>query len=146
MNDREHCINVCNRLLRGERSAVETYDKAIERFDDLPAVVELQRIRDEHVVAVRALEQNVLSMGAAPDEGTGAWGKFAKTVQSAANMFGAESAINALQQGEEHGRENYESALHDDAVMDECKDLMIKQLLPPIREHIVALENLQKTA
>jgi hypothetical protein len=32
MSDTEHCIKVCNSLLRGEISAVETYDKAIEKY------------------------------------------------------------------------------------------------------------------
>jgi hypothetical protein len=48
----DHCIDVCNRLLRGERSAVETYDKAIEKYGSEPAAATLRRIRDEHALAV----------------------------------------------------------------------------------------------
>jgi uncharacterized protein (TIGR02284 family) len=143
----EHCIDICNGLLRGERSAVETYDHALEKYHDKPAVeAVLSRIRDEHAAAVRALEANVRSMGGTPDGTSGAWGTFASTVQGTANLFGAGSALESLQQGEKSGRHDYEEALEDDEVMTECKSLIQGTLLPPVKEHVVALEALQKAA
>jgi uncharacterized protein (TIGR02284 family) len=142
----EHCIDVCNRLLRGERSAVETYNQAIERFTDSPARPELERIRTEHHEAVNRLIQSVREMGGTPDESSGSWGVFARGVQGAANLFGAGSAVSNLQNGEEHGRSDYEDALQDEDVMPEHKAMIRDELLPRIQRHISTLERLEDYA
>lgn len=144
--DTNHCIEVCNRLLRGERSAVETYDKALAKYGSESAAAELSRIRDEHAEAVATLEENVRSMGGEPDHESGAWGAFANTVQQSANLMGENSAIESLQTGEKTGRNDYEKALHDEEVMTDCKELIRSRLLPCIDEHISTLEQLQKAA
>jgi uncharacterized protein (TIGR02284 family) len=146
MSNTEHCIEICNKLLRGERSAVETYDMAIRKFGAEPALAELSRLRDHHAEAVSTLEENVLSMGGQPDEHAGAWGAFANTVQGTANLLGANSALEALQKGEQSGQGDYEKALEDDEVMAECKNLIQTRLLPRTTEHIEILERLQKAA
>ncbi len=149
MNDpsnKDHCISVCNGLLRGERSAVETYTQAIEKHSTAPAAAELTRILGEHKEAVTRLADNVRSMGGEPDTTSGAWGVFAKTVQATSNLFGAESAIGSLQKGEESGRSDYEEALLDDEVMIECKQMIREELLPRTIAHIAALEQLARTA
>lgn len=143
----EHCIESCNRLLRGERSAVETYDIALKHYDGNPEVVSgLARIRDEHVRAVEVLEENVLSMGGVPDRTSGAWGTMATTVQSTASMAGESVALSSLQMGEKAGQGGYEDALKDDEVMPACKQLISSKLLPRLLEHIATLEHLQKKA
>jgi uncharacterized protein (TIGR02284 family) len=143
----KHCIDTCNSLLRGERSAVETYDQALEKYRDKPEVTaELSRIRAEHADAVRQLEDNVRSMGGTPDTDSGAWGAFAQAVQGAANLFGAGSALESLQQGEKSGERDYENALEDEEVMPVCKNLITSKLLPPVREHVSRLGALQRAA
>jgi len=142
-NTNQHCIDVCNSLLRGELSAVETYTQAIEKYPTDPKVSELQSIRREHVEASAILTQNVRSMGGIPDTDSGAWGMFAKTVQGTANFFGAGSAVESLLQGEESGRHDYENALEDEKVMVECKVMIREELLPKVRQHIARLEQLQ---
>jgi len=142
-NTNQHCIDVCNSLLRGELSAVETYTQAIEKYPTDPKVSELQSIRREHVEASAILTQNVRSMGGIPDTDSGAWGVFAKAVQGTANFFGTGSAVESLLQGEESGRHDYENALGDDKVMVECKVMIREELLPKVRQHIARLEQLQ---
>ena len=142
-NTNHHCIDVCNSLLRGELSAVETYTQAIEKYPTDPKVGELQSIRREHVEASAILTQNVRSMGGIPDTDSGAWGVFAKAVQGTANFFGAGSAVESLLQGEESGHHDYENALNDDKVMVECKVMIREELLPKVRQHIARLEQLQ---
>lgn len=141
----EHCIDVCNGLLRGERSAIETYDKAIASFG-AEAPPELNRIRDEHVDAAVMLEENVTSMGGTPDLEAGPWGAFAATVQGAANVLGKNTALEALQTGERTGKRDYEKALEDEEVMDECKNMIRANLLPRVTEHISVLERIQEAA
>ena len=143
----EHCIDICNGLLRGERSAVETYDQALGKYRKQPPVfAELTRIRDEHAAAVSALEENVRSMGGTPDDSSGTWGTIAGAIQATANLFGAGSALESLQQGEKAGQHDYEEALADEGVMTECKGLIRAKLLPPVQGHVTALEALQKAA
>lgn len=142
----EHCIDVCNRLLRGERSAVETYDKAIEKYGDKPVLEGLNRIRSEHAAAVSELEANVRSMGGEPETDSGAWGTLANTVQSTANLFGAGSALEALESGEQMGVTDYKAALEDAEVMPGCKDLIRGTLLPLTEAHIAELKMLQQAA
>ncbi len=144
MSNTDHCITTCNRLLRGERSAVETYDKAIEKYHLVPALQDLKRIRADHAAAVSRLEANVRSMGGEPEEGSGAWGTFVNTIMGAANFLGEESAVAALRNGETHGKSDYEDALKDEGVMPECKTMINTELLPRTVEHLATLEDLQK--
>lgn len=142
----DHCISVCNELLRGELAAVETYDQAIEKYADQPATEELQRIREDHSRAASRLAENVRNMGGEPETGSGSWGVFATAVQGTANLFGRSSALESLQKGEEAGSKNYQEALTDEEVMPECKEMIREQLLPPVIEHIACLEKLEHAA
>ena len=138
----EECITVCNSLLRGELSAVETYDQALEKYAATPAAGELGRIRSQHSTAAARLAANVREMGGVPETGSGVWGTFATTVQGTANLFGEGSALQSLKQGEEKGRRDYEDALENDEVMEDCKMMIRTELLPPIHSHISILETL----
>jgi len=142
----EHCIDVCNGLLRGELSAVETYGQAIEKYAGSPVTEELRRIRADHSRSANWLSANVREMGGVPEKNSGTWGLFATAVQGAANLFGRDSAIESLQRGEEAGRKDYQKALLDDEVMADCKLMIREDLLPPVIEHINSLEKLEHAA
>jgi len=136
------CIDVCNRLLRGELSAAETYRQTISKFEGDPAVTTLRQILSDHEFAAELLRNNVLEMGGEPSTDSGAWGVFANTVQGVAKVFGESSALKGLQQGEEHGLDDYEDALEDDDVMASCKDMIRADLMPRTRQHIASLQEL----
>lgn len=140
----EDCIKVHNKLLRGELSAIETYAKAIEKYPNSSAIPELRRIQSEHRQSANTLTANIREMGGVPDTDSGAWGTFANAVQSASNLFGEGSAIESLQRGEEHGKNDFEAALEDDDVMDTHKTTIRNELLPRVKEHIVTLEGLEE--
>lgn len=142
----DHSLELCNKFLRGERSAVETYDQAIEKFGHKQDLGDLQRIRDEHREAVTRLEEHIRTMGGTPDQDSGAWGTFAKAVQGAANLIGADSAISSLQQGESHGRSDYADALEDIDVLPEVKEMVRTHLLPRTDDHIQELARLAEPA
>lgn len=144
-NDTSACIKVCNSLLRGELAAVETYSLAINRYVGTPAASELQRIRSDHALSAARLSQNVREMGGTPDDDSGAWGIFAKAVQGAANLFGADSAIESLKKGEEKGRSDYEAALEDEGVMPVHKEAIRSELLPRVEHHIATLTRLEQS-
>ncbi len=147
MSEHNHCIDICNRLLRGERSAVETYAQTVAKYPDEPIIVaRLEAIRGKHARSVLALEENVRSMGGEPDVSSGPWGALAEVAQSTANILGIAAAIANLENGEKAGRGDYERALDDGEVMPACKELIRDRLLPPIAFHIAELETLARRA
>jgi len=136
------CIQVCNSLLRGELSAVETYGQTIKKFEGDPAAATLCDILAEHEQTVALLRENVLHMGGEPSTDSGAWGTFASATQGVAKVFGESSALQNLRRGEEHGLQEYTEALANDDVMPECKEMISRELLPRTQNHILTLEGL----
>ena len=143
MNATHECIDVCNSLLRGELSAIETYSQAIAKFDSDPARSTLEDIRFDHEASASRLRDHLAEMGAEPATDSGAWGEFAKAVEGSAKVFGDSAALTALEKGEEHGINEYEEALRNPDVMDEIKTVIRTRLLPSLTEHIATLKRLK---
>lgn len=138
-------IAALNTLLRGELSAVETYEQALEKFegkDTETAVKELRRIRDEHQWAVGILRTRVLALGGTPYEGSGVWGVFTAAVTGVAKVMGPHTAVSTLRRGEDHGIGEYEDVLQDEEVSAECKYLIRNDLQARCKAHIQALERI----
>ncbi len=131
-----------NSVLRGELSAVETYEQAIPKFDDMNIRSVLSHIRDEHTQAVELLRSHLRDMGAEPSDSSGSWGTFASTVTGAAKMLGPQTTLGALKQGEEYGIGTYEGMLEDQDVPVACKDILRDELLPRCRDHVRALDSM----
>lgn len=142
MNDTQSCIDACNKLLRGEISAIETYSQALEKFKSTSALTPLQQILEDHQRSAATLRIHISEMGAAPDTGSGPWGAFAKAVEGVATLLGKSPAIAILIQGEEHGISEYEEALNDPGVMDEMKIVFRDIHIPRLQKHIAVLEEL----
>lgn len=140
MQTTDHTMKVLNSLLRGELSAIETYSQAIHKFPDFADHGKLERMRADHLESAETLREIITDLGGDPSTDSGAWGGFAKTVESVASAFGDSPAMSALKQGEEHGIGEYEDALSDKGVDSEVKAVIRDDLLPPLREHIVDLE------
>jgi uncharacterized protein (TIGR02284 family) len=129
-------------LVRGELSAIETYQQALEKMHDAPEATELQAIETEHRGAVRALKDQVLQHGGTPDDHSGAWGTWAKLIEGTARMFGNTAALEALRQGEQHGIKEYEKAMETDELDAEACKLIRNKLLPQAHSHISVLDRL----
>ncbi len=132
--------DILNRLLRGELAATETYQQALSKVGNEPRAAELRRIHDEHRTAANELRQHIHGHGGQPDQGSGAWGAWAKTVEGSAKIFGNAAAVKALKEGEEHGVKDYEDALNDADLAGDCKELIRNRLLPLTRGHIPVLD------
>jgi len=141
----EACADACNQLLRGELSAIETYDQALEKFTDSQEAVTLGRLREIHTRHAEKLRQHLVSMGATPSTDSGAWGAFAKAVEGTAKLLGESPALQALIAGEEHGIDEYKEALQDEDVMAEIKTVIQSELLPEQRQNVQTLKQLQRT-
>ncbi len=96
-----------NSFLRGEIAAVQTYRQAIEKLRDSAHVLTLRDCMRSHEQRVTALTLEIRRLGGEPAAGSGAWSTFAKLVEGGAKAFGEKAAIAALEEGEDHGRNDY---------------------------------------
>lgn len=122
-------IEKLNSFLRGERSAVETYNQAIEKLDDDPHTQQrLRSLCDSHNARVGMLASRIRALGGKPDETSGAWGSFAKLVEGGAKLFGKSAAIAALEEGEDHGKRLYADNM--DELSADTKEFIRSQIIP----------------
>lgn len=121
-----------NSFLRGEISAVETYRQAIAKLADSPFLPQLRECLRSHEMRVDLLSQHVRRLGGEPSEGSGVWGAFARAIEGGAKLFGDNAAIAALEEGEDHGRNDYQRDLGDlDA---ESRTFVEAEILPEQEE------------
>ena len=124
----EQTIDNLNRLLRGELSAVETYDQVLHTKDVAPARPDLAACHQTHRDRVQRLRHAVSELGGEPAADSGAWGAFAKMVEGGARTMGIKTAIAALEEGEDIGIKEYESVL--DKLDTPWRRLASNELLP----------------
>ena len=142
---KETCdTDILNKLLRGEISAVETYDQAMQKFAGQSIETELREIRDEHQEAVAHWRDRVMHFGAEPVSSSGAWGTFAATVTGTAKIIGPETVLEALRKGEGQGIGDYEEALENPKVDEGCKTMIRDEFLLACREHQTELDRMMK--
>jgi uncharacterized protein (TIGR02284 family) len=108
---REQSVDVLNSFLRGEISAVETYRQAIEKIERPQIRTQLQDCMQSHAQRVTLLSEQIRTLGGTPASGSGIWGAFAKAVEGGAKTLGDKVAIAALEEGEDHGRNDYKRDL-----------------------------------
>ena len=140
MKSTNEAIARLNGLLRGELAATVTYQQALEKVGNEPGVTDLRRVHDEHREAANTLRQHIHQHGGQPEQHAGVWGTFAQAWEGTAALFGNNAALSALKQGEERGLSDYETALQDAHLEQDCKDLIRTRLLPKTREHVQVLE------
>jgi uncharacterized protein (TIGR02284 family) len=127
-------------LIRGEMAAVKTYKTALEKVKDPKEVKKLKAIQEDHSNAVTKLKTFANKEVKEDTESAGPWGAFAKAYTGGAKLFGNETALKALKQGEEHGINEYQEALEDDSIKPELKQMIRTQFLPKQKEHINTLK------
>jgi demethoxyubiquinone hydroxylase (CLK1/Coq7/Cat5 family) len=106
-------VNHLNSFLRGELAAVETYRMALTKLDHSPNRALLEHCERSHAARARILAQEVRKRGGEPSDGSGPWGTFAKLFEGSAAALGEKAAIAALEEGEDHGRDDYRRDLPD---------------------------------
>lgn len=121
-------IQQFNSFLRGEISAVETYEQAIKKAEDPHVLAVLRENRASHAERVALLEREIRALGGEPSKGSGVWGGFAKAVEGGAKLFGESAAIAALEEGEDHGLADYKADLSK--LSPAHRSIVTLQLLP----------------
>ena len=142
--DRKRTITALNDLLRGELSAVETYDMALPLIsEDRMALADLRACRASHQDRVDLLRDAVIRAGGEPVDSSGAWGAFARAVEGSASALGSSSlAVKTLEKGEEHGLREYEELLP--RLEMEWRTMISKEALPEQRRTQNIVSSVQK--
>jgi len=136
-------VDALNSFLRGEISAVETYRQAIGVITDDRIKGLLEDCQHDHERRVESLKERIEKLGGTPAEGSGPWGLFAKLVQAGADTIGEQAAIQALEQGEDHGLADYQRDLEQ--VHGEARRLVRMELLPSQKRTHAQLSKLKRT-
>jgi uncharacterized protein (TIGR02284 family) len=143
--DHEKRADEINELLRGEISAVETYDQALKKLGNESEGKPLREILQNHRDSAKKLEAEVRSLKAEPSTDSGAWGTWAKTVEGSAKVMGDDAALKALKEGEEHGLKEYQDALDKNEVPAKVKTLIRSSLIERQKKNIASLDKLMES-
>lgn len=107
MNSAE--INTLNNLLKGELSAVESYAEAVLKVEEDSYIQKIFRqAQSSHIERAEKLRNAITASGGTPAESSGLWGSFAKLVTNTASGIGEKAIVNALEEGEDIGSNEYE--------------------------------------
>jgi uncharacterized protein (TIGR02284 family) len=140
---REQSVDVLNSFLRGEISAVETYRQALEKVERPQIRTQLQDCMQSHAQRVTVLSEQIRTLGGTPSTSSGVWGTFAKAVEGGAKTFGEKAAIAALEEGEDHGRNDYRRDL--DKLDVATRQLVQTRVVPEQQRTHDAMSALKKT-
>jgi hypothetical protein len=122
-------VDQLNSFLRGEMSAVETYQQAIEKLEAFSTSRDQLLVNlKSHQDRVMMLRDAIVQLGGTPADGSGPWGAFAKVVEGGAKVFGEKAAVAALEEGEDHGLADYKRGLED--LDPTSRTLVMSKLLP----------------
>jgi demethoxyubiquinone hydroxylase (CLK1/Coq7/Cat5 family) len=136
-SNNEKAVSNLEALCRGELAAVETYNTALASASlgrIRPQLIQCQR---SHQNRVHLLGWRIHLLGGTPPESSGAWGVFAKALESAATIIGERAAIATLEEGEDHGLNEYRSRLSE--LDEDTRDFIQARVLPAQTEtHAIA--------
>lgn len=133
----ERVLGHLEALCRGELAAVETYNTALASASLGSYRAPLIQCQRSHQNRVHLLGWRIHLLGGTPPESSGAWGVFAKAIESAATVIGERAAILALEEGEDHGLNEYRSRLSE--LDTDTRDFILARVLPAqIETHAIA--------
>jgi uncharacterized protein (TIGR02284 family) len=136
-------VDTLNSFLRGEISAVETYRQALGHVSDDRLRGTLEECQHDHEHRVEELRERIRKLGGEPASNSGLWGTFAKLMQGGADLLGEKAAIQALEEGEDHGLHDYQRDA--DQVHGEARRFVKMELLPAQKRTHERLSRLKRT-
>ena len=126
-------------LCKGEMAAVETYDLALGSRSLRPFADRLRHCESSHRERVELLRLHIEARGGLPPSSSGAWGVFARAVETAAAALGRRLALSALEEGEDLGLSEYRNQT---GVLDDESGRFVERYLLPaqIETHRIVRE------
>lgn len=135
-------VETLNSFLRGELSAVETYHQALKHVSERSRG-RLEDCLHDHEQRVESLRERITRLGGTPSESSGPWGAFAQFIQGGADLLGEQAAVQALEQGEDHGLADYQRDLNK--THGEARSFVRMSLLPAQKRTHDQIRLLKKT-
>lgn len=135
-------VDELNSVLRGELSAIETYNQVLEKFGREPQASTLRAFLEDHQATATDLKDHITKLGGQPSTDSGAWGEWAKAVTGTAKLFGDAIALTALKKGEEHGLKEHQDLIANAGVPIELKDKEKKVYIPRMEARVASLDQL----
>jgi hypothetical protein len=114
----EEILDSLTEQYRGEIAAIESYEKALKKYEDQPEEAELRRMYREHLDATLRLRETLREQGRVLPEGSGAWGTVASAVERVATIINDELPLQILRRGESIGVDGYDALLKGDGLSD----------------------------
>jgi demethoxyubiquinone hydroxylase (CLK1/Coq7/Cat5 family) len=139
----EEVVGKLNSFLRGEISAVETYRQALDKIADPAIRSQLQSCEQDHEQRIQLLRARITELGGTPEQSSGAWGVWAKLVQGGGNLLGEKTALQALEEGEDHGLNDYRRDL--DELDGDTRSWVESNILPKAERTHGTLSTLKRT-
>lgn len=130
-HDQSQTIDQLNSFLRGELSAVESYKLALDHLEQSEFRATLVQCSRSHEERARLLTEAILGRGGEPSPSSGAWGSLVRMVERSALALGEGAAIAVLEEGEDHGRDDYLRDL--DSLEPSARQLVEFAILPEQR-------------
>jgi len=124
-------VDQLNSFLRGELSAAETYRLALDRLEQSQHRATLVQCSRSHEERARLLTEAILGRGGEPANSSGAWGSLVRMVERSAAAISEGAAIAVLEEGEDHGRDDYLRDL--DSLEPSARQLVEFAILPEQR-------------
>jgi hypothetical protein len=100
-------ISQLNSFLRGELAAVESYHMALDKLEQSEHRATLVQCSRSHEERARLLTEAIVGRGGEPAHGSGAWGSLVRLLERSAATLGQNAAVAVLEEGEDHGRDDY---------------------------------------
>ena len=138
----EDVVSKLNSFLRGELSAVESYKQALDKVKDPTIRSQLQSCEQDHEQRIELLRERITELGGKPDKSSGVWGVWAKLVQGGGDLLGEKTALQALEQGEDHGLNDYKDL---DELDGETRTWVQSAILPKAEKTHGTLSALKRT-
>ena len=129
-------------ILRGEISARQTYEQALEKVDSHPESQKLRNLLNDHKFAENFWRKELKMKDEKPESDSGAWGTVAQTVIGAAKVFGETSTLRALKEGEEYGLKQYRDLLESEQISPTLKTKINNVFIPNQKKHIERIDTL----
>ncbi|NUQ72003.1 MAG: DUF2383 domain-containing protein [Polyangiaceae bacterium] len=109
----ERGVEKLSACLRSELAAVETYELALRHVNHEAARETLESILRSHQRRAELIHDKMSRAGLPVPESSGVWGALAKAVQAGADLLSLNTAVAALEAGEDRGLRMYTTDLDD---------------------------------
>lgn len=131
-------------ILRGEVSAMEAYTQVMQKVKNGAEAHRLEEFLNDHRKAVTYWKSQVEKMNVDIPFSSGPWGDVVEAFIGSAKILGNRVALKALQEGEEHGLEEYKDALENPDLSLEHKKNIKETFIPNQERHITSISAMMK--